>query len=117
MEHFDRMVDEIFDELLITRWNCNGPSGFADRAGIAEYQDRYEVSLSAPQADPAAVEVEVNATRLTVSIPTAEGGMHSQSFQLGSAIDREKTEARWADGVLTVVMPKQKTRRIELKNI
>lgn len=112
---FERAIDEFFDELLIDRWQCGAGEQFAD-AEIVDYADRYEIRLAAEGVDPEKIQVETLGRRLTVR---ASAGAHrnlERAFTFAENVDAEAASARWLSGRLTITLPKQKARRIYLKD-
>lgn len=112
---FERAIDEFFDELLIDRWQCGAGEQFAD-AEIVDYADRYEIRLAAEGVDPEKIQVETLGRRLTVR---ASAGAHRnlvRAFTFAENVDPEAASARWLTGRLTITLPKQKARRIYLKD-
>jgi HSP20 family molecular chaperone IbpA len=112
---FERAIDEFFDELLIDRWQCGAGDQFAD-AEIVDYADRYEIRLAAEGVDPEKIQVETLGRRLTVR---ASAGAHrnlARAFTFAENVDAEAASARWLTGRLTITLPKQKARRIYLKD-
>ena len=112
---FERAIDEFFDELLISRWQCGAGEQFAD-AEIVDYADHYEIRLVAEGVDPEKIEVESLGRRLTVR---ASAGPHrnlERAFTLAENVDAQAASARWLTGRLTITLPKQRVRRIYLKD-
>ncbi len=110
---FARTCDELFDELL-GRWRGSMAAEVAPTIAI-DYGSHYEVRIPARVADTRAVEVEVTGSILRVRVP--EGVLppveHSVSF--AHPVDRERTTAHWARGVLTITLPKQRGRRVKIE--
>jgi HSP20 family molecular chaperone IbpA len=112
---FERAIDEFFDELLIDRWQCGAGEQFAD-AEIVDHPDRYEIRLAAEGVDPEKIQVETLGRRLTVR---ASAGAHRnlvRAFTFAENVDAEAASARWLTGRLTITLPKEKARRIYLKD-
>jgi HSP20 family molecular chaperone IbpA len=98
---FERAIDEFFDELLIDRWQCGAGEQFAD-AEIVDYPEK--------------IQVETLGRRLTVR---ASAGAHRnlvRAFTFAENVDAEAASARWLTGRLTITLPKEKARRIYLKD-
>jgi HSP20 family molecular chaperone IbpA len=111
---FERAIDEFFDEFL-DRWQCGVGEQFAD-AEIVDYADHYEIRLVAEGVDPEKIEVESLGRRLTVR---ASAGPHrnlERAFTLAENVDAQAASARWLTGRLTITLPKQRVRRIYLKD-
>jgi HSP20 family molecular chaperone IbpA len=112
---FEREIDEFFDELLIERWRCGAGEQFAD-AEIVDYADRYEIRLAAEGVDPEKIEVETLGRRLTVRASAGPHRSLERSLTFAENVDAETASARWSTGRLTITLPKQKARRIYLKD-
>ena len=112
---FERAIDEFFDEFLIDRWQCGAGEQFA-RAEIVDRADRYEIRLAAEGIDPAKIEVESLGRRLTVRASAGPRRNIERSFTFAENVDSESASARWSAGALTITLPKQKARRIYLKD-
>jgi HSP20 family molecular chaperone IbpA len=111
---FERTIDEFFDELLIDRWRAGVGNRF-EQGEVIDHPDSYEIRVTTEGIDPAKIEVESLGQRLTVRAPVGPNRNIESSFRFAEAIDAEAASARWTNGVLTVILPKQKTRRIRLK--
>ena len=111
---FERAIDEFFDEFL-DRWQCGVGEQFAD-AEIVDYADRYEIRLGADGIDPEKIEVESLGRRLTVRASTGPRRNVERAFTFSENVDAEAASARWLTGTLTITLPKQKARRIYLKD-
>lgn len=112
---FERAIDEFFDELLIDPWQCGAGEQFA-QAEIVDHDDRYEIRLVAEGVDPAKIEVESLGRRLTVRASAGPRRNIERSFTFAENVDAEAASARWLTGTLTISLPKQKARRIYLKD-
>jgi HSP20 family molecular chaperone IbpA len=113
LDDFERVMDEFFDEMLIGRWRVGE---HFERAEVVDHGDRYEVRIAAGEIDPAQLDVEVHDRRLSVRLPTRQGNKLENAFRFGDAIESSQVSARWSAGILTITLPKQKGRRVELKN-
>lgn len=109
-DQFQRAFDDLFDDLL-QRWGCRGAEQF-ERAELTDFPDRYEIRLNAAGMDPSTVEVHTHERRVTVAAPAPGGEKLETSFNLPQPIDAEAASAKWADDLLTIVLPKRKVRRI-----
>ena len=114
-DEFERAIDEFFDELLIGPWQCGVGEQFAD-AEIVDHLDRYEIRLVAEGIDPSQIEVETLGRRLTVRASAGPRRHIERSFTFAENVDAEAASARWATPTLTIILPKQKARRIHLKD-
>jgi HSP20 family molecular chaperone IbpA len=112
-EDFARAFDELFEDLLIRRWR--GPERVRDsgKALVVEDEETYRVKIAMPDADPRQLEVEVSEWRLTVRTPKALGGGEN-ILDFSHRIDTEAVTARFAAGILEVLVPKARGRKIEV---
>ena len=110
---FERVLDEFFDELLIDRWRRGGAE--FEHAEIVERAEHYEVRVTTEGIDPAAIEVESLGRRVTIRALSANRKVE-RSFTFSETIDAEAAIARWVSGTLMITLPKQKPRRIRLKD-
>ena len=135
---FRRMEEEIRD--LMTRffarteapWN-GGDLEFIPAADIAESDKSYEVTMDLPGINLKDLTVEIREGSLCVSgeRKTAreekgktyyccerQDGRFTRVIPLDLPVDRDKVEARYHDGVLTITVAKKagvETKRIEIK--
>ncbi len=112
---FERAFDELFDELLTTPWRCGQERGEFERADIVDLQDRYEVRIAVPREHARKVSLEVRGQRLSLRAPSGVGGLVESTFSFSEAIDSERVAARWAQNVLSIIVPKAKGKRVPLK--
>jgi HSP20 family molecular chaperone IbpA len=115
IEHeFDRAFNELFEDLLIKRWR--GPERVRNfgKALVLEDEDHFRVKMALPEVEPEKLEVEVSEWRLTVRTPRAEGGGES-SLDFSCRIDTEHVTARFEAGILEVMVPKARGRKIEVR--
>ena len=110
---FERVLDEFFDELLIDRWR-RGAAEF-EQAEIVERAEHYEIRVITEGVDPAGIEVEGLGRRVTIRAVGVNRRVE-RSFTFTETIDAEAATARWTSGTLTITLPKQKPRRIRLKD-
>jgi HSP20 family molecular chaperone IbpA len=109
-DQFQRAFDDLFDDLL-HRWGRREAERF-ERAELVDLADRYEIRLNAEGLDPRTLEVHTHERRVTVAVPAPNGGKLETSFNLPQPIDAEAATARWAENMLTIVLPKHRVRRI-----
>jgi len=112
---FGRTIDEFFDEMLVERWGCGRGDAF-ERSELLDLPDRYEIRISAEGIEERKIDVELHGQRLTVRAPAGVRGRLEASFSFREGVDASGATARWAGGVLTIVLPKDKPRRIALKD-
>jgi len=113
-DEFERAIDAFFDELLIDPWQCGAGAQFAD-AEIVDRRDGYEIRLVAEGIDPSQIEVELFGRRLTVRASAGPRRHIERSFTFAENLDAEAAYARWLTPTLTITLPKQKARRIHLR--
>jgi HSP20 family molecular chaperone IbpA len=82
---------------------------------VIDRGDEYEVRIEAAVEDPEVIHVEVGEAGLLVRIPGDASPAMERRVTFAQPIDRERTTARWADGVLTVVLPKLRGRRVKVE--
>ncbi len=104
---FQRDFDELFDELLIGPWRV--PTTESEPAMVLERKHAYEVRVCAGAFKPSELEVVVNEKQLTVK---ARHGDHAweRLVSFDHPVETAKVKAKWANRILTVVLPK-KTKR------
>ena len=115
LEQFERTIDEFFNELLIDRWRC-GTSNRFEQAEVIDRADHYELRLFAEGVDPEHIDVESLGQKLTIRAPMGPNRKLESSFKFAETVDSEAATARWANKMLTIILPKKKARRIRLKD-
>jgi HSP20 family molecular chaperone IbpA len=113
IDDFARTFDELFDDLLITRWRENRRRTL-DRALMIDRGPHYEVKVPTAGAEPSAVAVEVSDWRLIVRFPGPAGEVEN-IFDFKHAIECDSVSAKWNSGVLWIVLPKKRGRRITIQ--
>jgi HSP20 family molecular chaperone IbpA len=113
-QDFDRVFNELFEAVLINPWRERGRARSFGKALIIEDEENYRVRLAVSTADPDELEVEVSDWRLTVRTPGVEGG-EQNSFDFSQRIDIERVTARFEAGILDVMVPKARGRKIEVR--
>jgi len=83
----------------------------------SEQGDTYVVAADVPGFRKEDIAVEIDGARDKAERPTVEGerllyservaGRATRSFELGAEIDQARANARYADGVLTLTLPKK----------
>jgi HSP20 family molecular chaperone IbpA len=104
---FQRDFDELFDELLIGRWRT--PAAQTDPAMVLEREDAYEIRLCTGAFKPSELEVVVNEKNLTVKATGADNPWERQ-LTFTDPVETEKVSAKWANRILTIVLPKKNKR-------
>ena len=121
-----REMQQAMDRL----WRAGAPSeeagAWAPRLDVIEAPQEYRVRLALPGVKPEDVQIHAEQTMLTVSgevrpeAPPSGGrylhqehdaGRFSRSVSLPAGVDAERASARFADGVLTITLPKQEAAR------
>ena len=103
-DDFQRQLDELFDELLIGRWHA--PASENDPAVVLERSDVYEVRLCTGAFKPSELELVVGEHRLTARAGR-DNNFWERLLTFSDAIETEKVTAKWANRILTVLLPKQ----------
>jgi HSP20 family molecular chaperone IbpA len=111
---FQREFDELFDEMLIGRWRT--PANESEPAMVLEREDAYEARVCTGAFKPSELDLQVTEDRLKVRARQGAGGLWERQLTFSDTIETEKVTAKWAKGILTVVLPKKdKPRRPERK--
>jgi HSP20 family protein len=132
-----RRMEESVNRLR--RWNGdfghsgNGAERWPVPLDVAEDGDNIVVRATVPGADPSDIQVEIENDVLTISAETSaqseakeesyllrerRTGSYRRAIRLPDAVNAEKAESSYRNGVLTVTFPKQeekKSRRIEVQ--
>lgn len=127
-------MDRIFDEVMGAR-QMSGTSVFVPPVDIEETPDAFVVRVDLPGVARKDIKVTLDGDQLTIrgerrSERTEGEGQHirterllgtfERSFTLGSRVQQEGVEAKHADGVLEVRVPKAESsrlREIEVKSV
>jgi HSP20 family protein len=128
-ERMRRMLEQTFGAFGLP--SLGERAGWSPLVDIEETDDAYVVEAELPGVDRSAVNVELVAGELTISGEVKEPertgtvrrrnrrtGRFEYRVNLPGQIDAEKIDARLADGVLTVRIPKSERaprRKIEIK--
>jgi HSP20 family molecular chaperone IbpA len=113
-QEFDRVFNEVFEDLLINRWQARRSVRNYGDALVVEDDDSYFVRIAAPEADLKELAVEVSEWRLVLRIPTGQG-LKESTLDFSHAIDIERVTARFEAGILAVTVPKARGRKIEVR--
>ncbi len=112
---FDRMVDSLFKDMPY--WDTNLPS-----VDVREEEDKYILEADLPGLNEKEIDVKTEKGLLTVSsrkdekkeekkgeylIRERRSSSFSRSFRLPEDVDKEKIEASYRNGVLTLELPKR----------
>ena len=134
MPTFNRVL--AFDRELYRLVNWNGQRSFVPALDVVERADAYLISAELPGVDPSKVEISFENNTLTLRgtkqpaleprqneelrVYTAErlSGTFERAVRLPEYVEGDKIEATYANGVLTITVPKAaaaRPRRIEIK--
>ena len=121
---FSSLVDRFFNESLAR----TGGSVFTPRVDVIENETSYEVQLAIPGLNKEDFKIEVNDNYLTVSgerkltnekkeknfhsIETQYGSF-SRSFTLPENVDGTKINAKYNNGILELVIPKDEKKLLK----
>jgi len=132
LERMRRQMDRLFEELT-GRVLSEPTAGVFPLVNVTDANDNYYVRAELPGVKAEDMDISVTGTSLSISgertIPSEdekvnyhrrerEAGKFSRMINLPGQIDAAKVEARCADGVLTVVLPKSeaaKPKQITIK--
>jgi HSP20 family molecular chaperone IbpA len=114
LREFERACDELFDEWL-GRWRGGAAAGISAGAVVADRGEEYEVRVEAVVEDPKVIYVEISETGLIVRIPSGAHPAVERRMTFAQPVDHERTTAHWAAGMLTIVLPKLRGRRIKVQ--
>ena len=110
---FARAVDELFEDLLITRWrDSRRPT--LERPLVHDSGPHYAVRIATAGAEPDTMQVEVSDLRLVVRFP-GSAGMVEHTFNFVQPVDCDAVSAKWTSGVLVIVLPKKRGRRVTVE--
>lgn len=104
---FQRDFDELFDELLIGPWRM--PTSESEPAMVLERKTAYEVRVCTGGFKPAELEVVVTEKQLTVKAKQGDN-VWERLVAFADPVQTDKVKARWANRILTVVLPKKNKR-------
>lgn len=110
-DDFERTVDSLFDDLLISRWRTPGRPAADPRTRVTDLGDRYEVWMAHSGADSSELELEAGERRLVVRSQGA-GGRVERVVEFRHPVDAEAATAELSGAELKVTLPKKRARRI-----
>lgn len=114
---FSSLVDRFFNDSMVR----NGGSVFSPKVDVIENENSYEVHLAVPGVNKEDFKIEVNDNYLTVSgerkftnekkdknyhTVETQYGSFSRSFTLPENVDGTKINAKYNNGILELVIPK-----------
>ena len=126
----DRVLDELFRPTL---WQAPASELAPMRVDVRESADKYIVFAELPGVKKDEIQIEVHGDEVLLTAETRRGeapegeawlyaerrfGKRQRRFVVPQEIDEAKAEARFADGVLELTLPKkapQAVKRIEVR--
>ena len=118
---FRSFVDRFFNDEFV---GGSTPS-FSPKVDIAETEKAYEIQLHVPGVKKEEINIDLNEDRITISgdrkfenekkeknFHSVESyyGSFSRTFYLPDVVNRDKVDAVYNDGILTVTLPKDEKR-------
>ena len=107
---FERAFDEFFEDALLSRWRR--AADWRD-ALVRDCGDRFELELSVG-VEPQGLEVEVIGNEIVVR---HRGGKLDGRFRFPASIDSDAVRARWSEGMLQIIAPKRRSRRVPVEKL
>lgn len=127
-----RALREEFDDLfnrLSSDWNGNGwlTTEFSPACDVSETTDAFQIRMDVPGIKPDDITVQVTGDSVQISGTRKEekeekgktyhrlerrSGTFSESLRLPTAVNEDKVQAEFHDGVLTVTLPKTEASKI-----
>ena len=112
-------MDRLFEDSFIPR-TLGTANGRGVSANLFETPEGFILQVPMPGVNPEAVEITAQQDTLTLKWETKvlppegatvhwngfQGGVYQQTFTLPAAINSERAEASYADGILTLHLPK-----------
>ena len=111
---FDRAFDELFEDLLISRWHGRPPRRVYQDALLVDRETSYEVTIAAAGVDSKRTEIEAGERRLRVRL-VGRGGVVERIFDFPHRIEPDQVTARLVEATLLVVLPKKPGRKIRVE--
>jgi len=114
---FSSLVDRFFNDSMVR----NGGSVFSPKVDVIENENSYEVHLAVPGVSKEDFKIELNDNHLTISgerkftdekkeknyhSVETQFGSFSRSFALPENVDGTKISAKYNNGILELVIPK-----------
>jgi len=131
-------IDRLFESFEPRGWFARLPEPFQADAGLVPAMDLieknggYQIAAELPGMEPEKVEVKLAGGLLTIKGEKSEErdeeqkdyhlserryGMFQRSVRVPDDVDADKIEAKFANGVLTVTLPKSETAKAAEKKI
>ena len=103
----------------LARFEERGGNVIVPAVSIYEMPDAFLVAADMPGAEKGSIQVRAESGALSIRAKVSRSGadvrVYSRRFVLTDGIDYNKSEAEFADGVLTVRLPK--TSEVQARNI
>lgn len=122
LQRFREEMDDVMRRFVPAGWDAAWqPAEFTPSADVSETEDALEIRMDLPGIKPDDVNVEVRDSLLSISGERREekeerdktwhrierrSGSFSRAMTLPTAVDADKAQAGYHDGVLTVKLPK-----------
>ena len=121
---FSSLVDRFFNDSMVR----NGGSVFSPKVDVIENENSYEVHLAVPGVSKDDFKIELNDNHLTVSgerkftnekkeknyhSVETQYGSFSRSFSLPENVDGTKINAKYNNGILELVIPKDEKKALK----
>jgi len=121
---FSNLIDKFFNESLAK----NGGSSFVPRVDVVENDNQYEIHVAVPGVNKEDFKIDLHDNYLTISgerkiseekkeksfrsIETQYGSF-SRSFSLPENVAAEKIHAKYNNGILELVIPKDEKKQLK----
>ena len=120
-DDFDNLFEGFFRPMRRSADESEG--GFTPAVDVVEKESEYVVKADLPGVRKEDIDVSINSGVLTINAETSyakeekdeqarvvrserRAGKYVRSMQLGNAIDENRVQARYQDGVLELILPK-----------
>jgi HSP20 family protein len=123
LDPFGREIDDLFKGFFLTPVPLNQASGGQIPIDITEDDKSYKVRAEIPGFNKEDLHISVNGDQVSISAETKKEkeekkgdqvvlrecyyGRQYRAFTLGQTVDDTKTTAKYADGVLELILPKK----------
>ncbi|HET9700713.1 MAG TPA: Hsp20/alpha crystallin family protein [Burkholderiales bacterium] len=118
----DKTVEEMFDDFALWRPVARARAVRAMPVEAWETDGHFRVGVEIPGVHKEDINVAIEGSQVTISCEVKEekeagpeakllfserrAGQCSRTLQLGCELDRERAEAKYVDGILTLILPK-----------
>ena len=125
---FPSNVNEIFDNFFTNKWNTEERANFVPATNIVENEKDFRIEISAPGFTKTYIKVAVENETLIVTGEHKEEknetkenytrkefnyGSFTRSFTLPENINTETLEAKYENGILSIVLPKRTEEKVK----